>query len=74
METPDPTPGADLLPPPIEDDEEGRTDPDSPESDAAEPVAPDEIPPEVAPAVVAILVTSDPGPWLEDALASLAAQ
>ena len=74
METPDPTPGADLLPPPIEDDEEGRADPDSPESDAAEPVAPDEVPPEVAPAVVAVLVTSDPGPWLEDALARLAAQ
>ena len=74
METPDPTPGADLLPPPIEDDEEGRTDPDSPESDAAEPTAPDEVTPEVAPAVVAILVTSDPGPWLEDALESLAAQ
>jgi GT2 family glycosyltransferase len=28
----------------------------------------------VAPPVVAVLVTSDPGPWLEDALASLAAQ
>ena len=27
-----------------------------------------------APPVVAVLVTSDPGPWLEDALASLAAQ
>jgi GT2 family glycosyltransferase len=74
METPDPTPGADLLPPPSEDDEERRADPDSPESDPAEPAAPDEVPPEVAPAVVAILVTSDPGPWLEDALESLAAQ
>ena len=38
-----------------------------------EPAARDEVPPEVAPAVVAVLVTSDPGPWLEDALACLAA-
>ena len=32
------------------------------------------VTPDAAPTVVAVLVTSDPGPWLEDALASLAAQ
>src|SRR5581483_10587048 len=35
---------------------------------------PEENVPEVAPPVVAVLVTSDPGPWLEDALTALAAQ
>jgi GT2 family glycosyltransferase len=35
---------------------------------------PDENVPEVAPPVVAVVVTSDAGPWLEDALAALAAQ
>lgn len=41
-----------------------------------EPPEPDDVVEvlEVAPPVVAVLVTSDPGPWLEDALASLAGQ
>src|SRR2546430_2451831 len=36
--------------------------------------APDESAPEVAPPVVAVVVTNDPGPWLEECLAALAAQ
>src|SRR6185436_8634448 len=35
---------------------------------------PDENVPEVAPPVVAVVVTSDAGPWLEEALGALAAQ
>jgi len=53
------------------------TDPDPAADEAteggAEP-ADDEIEAAVAPAVVAVMVTSDPGPWLEGALASLAEQ
>ena len=37
-----------------------------------EAVAPEPV--NAAPSVVAVVVTSDPGPWLEDGLASLAAQ
>src|SRR5581483_1156147 len=38
-----------------------------------EPIEPEE-PAAAAPPVVAVVVTSDPGPWLEAAIASLAAQ
>jgi GT2 family glycosyltransferase len=51
----------------VEEAEVGGDDPV--DSDLDEFVAPD-----AAPTVVAVLVTSDPGPWLETALASLAAQ
>ncbi|MBV9935659.1 MAG: glycosyltransferase family 2 protein, partial [Actinobacteria bacterium] len=35
---------------------------------------PEEVVPEIAPPVVAVLVTNDAGPWLEEALGALAAQ
>ncbi len=83
METLDPTPETARAP---EAPEPGQPAPGPPETGQPEtgqhgPEAPEaERPPElstaeaVAPPVVAVLVTSDPGPWLDDALASLAAQ
>ena len=70
METPDPSSGPGLHQPPagvdpppapvvVEELEVGGDDPV--DSDLDEFVAPD-----AAPTVVAVLVTSDPGPWLED--------
>src|SRR5215468_104970 len=89
METPDPNPGADLLHAPPGDREElpagagpahaalagaaARDSGSAVATDGAATRAPSGEG-EAAPAVVAVLVTSDPGPWLEAALESLAAQ
>jgi GT2 family glycosyltransferase len=89
METPDPTPGPGLLEPPAGAEEDDRPDGDPVDADldgrvpsrvgAPPPVPETDASPEpdmiaAAPSVVAVVVTSDPGPWLEDALASLGAQ
>jgi GT2 family glycosyltransferase len=79
METSDPS-GAGLLEPDESDQpDEPLPAAELPEADGSEePRDPDEVPAgpatQAAPPVVAVLVTSDPGPWLEDALGSLAAQ
>jgi len=64
-----PAPDADVLEP-------GTLEPDAFDDDDEELPDEEEFADEgpVAPPVVAVMVTSDPGPWLEDALASLAAQ
>ena len=86
METPEPSPGPGLVEPPTggadprladreavdpdESDTQDASAADAPEADEPD----EEAPAEAAPSVVAVVVTSDPGPWLEASLASLAAQ
>ena len=72
METPDPTPGRRVSAGarPAESSKPDGRNADEP----ASRIRRQSTAPDAAPAVVAVLVTSDPGPWLEDALASLAAQ
>jgi GT2 family glycosyltransferase len=74
----DDAPPADTADSPVPPDDEAPADdalpdPALPETDEQEPVGEEELPP-AAPPVVAVLVTSDASPWLEDSLGSLAAQ